>query len=65
MLCLAAWHDPATWRAIQGSGGIDQVLWGVPLMLVPVGSMVGTVGATVGRLAAAIYGVSRPNTNSA
>ena len=65
VLCLAVWHDPETWRAIQGSGGIDEALWGVPLMLVPVGSIVGTVGATVGRTAAAIYGASRPKTKSA
>lgn len=65
ILCLAVWHDPQTWRAIQGSGGIDEALWGVPLMLVPVGTFVGTAGATVGRVAAVIYGASRPNTNSA
>ena len=65
MLCLAIWHDPATWRAIQGSGGIDEALWGVPLMLVPVGSIVGAVGATAGRVAAAIYGASSPNTRNA
>lgn len=50
VLCLAVWHDPATWRAIQGSGGIDEALWGVPLMLTPVGTMVGTVGALAGKL---------------
>lgn len=65
ILCLAVWHDPQIWRAIHGSGGIDEALWGVPLMLVPVGTFVGTAGATVGRMAAAIYGAPRPNTNSA
>ena len=65
IVCLAVWHDPQTWRAIQGSGGIEEALYGVPLMLVPVGSIVGTLGAMVGRTAAAIYGASRPNTNSA
>jgi hypothetical protein len=64
ILCLAIWHDPQTWRAIQGSGGIEEALYGVPLMLVPIGTMVGTVGATVGRTAAAVYGASRPNTTS-
>jgi hypothetical protein len=53
------------WRAIQGSGGIEEALYGVPLMLVPVGVLVGTVGATFGRTAAAIYDVSKPNTKSA
>jgi hypothetical protein len=38
----AIWHDPATWSAIQDSGGIDDALWGVPVMLVTVGSIVGT-----------------------
>lgn len=62
ILCLALWHDPRTWRAIDGSGGIDEALYGVPLMLVVVGSIVGTVGATAGRTTAAIYGAK---TNSA
>ena len=65
VLCLAVWHDPETWRAIQGSGGIEEALYGVPLMLTVVGSIVGTVGATLGRAAAAIYDASKPNMKSA
>jgi hypothetical protein len=65
VLCLAIWHDPETWRAIQGSGGIEEALYGVPLMLTVVGSIVGTVGAAVGLAAAAMYGAARPNTKSA
>jgi hypothetical protein len=65
VLCLAVWHDAQTWRAIQGSGGIEEALYGVPLMLVPVGVLVGVVGATIGRTAAAIYDASKPNTKSA
>lgn len=38
VLCLAVWHDAATWRAIEGSGGTDEALDGVPLMLVFVGN---------------------------
>jgi hypothetical protein len=64
-LCLAIWHDPATMRAIQGSGGLDEALWGVPLMLTPIGVIAGLQGAIVGRVAAAIYGWSRPKTKSA
>ena len=65
ILCLALWHDPQTWRAIDGSGGIEEALYGVPLMLVPVGVLVGTAGAAVGRTAAAIYDAARPNTKTA
>jgi hypothetical protein len=64
VLCLAIWHDPQTWRAIQGSGGIEEALYGVPLMLVPIGVIVGTAGATAGRTAAAIYDASRANTTT-
>jgi hypothetical protein len=45
LVCLAIWHDPATWNAIDGSGGIDEALYGVPLLLIVVGTIVGTVGA--------------------
>jgi hypothetical protein len=65
LLSLSVWHDPATWRAINGSGGIDEALWGVPLILVPVGTIVGALGAVVGRTAPAVHGSSSQNTNTA
>jgi hypothetical protein len=66
LVCLAVWHDPATLRAIQSSGGLAEALWGVPLMLVPIGLVTGATGAVAGRLARAIvYGASRENMNSA
>jgi hypothetical protein len=63
--CLAIWHDPAALRAIQGSGGIDEATWGMPMLLTPIAILFGVPAAIVGRVAAAIYGVSRPNTKSA
>lgn len=63
LVCLAIWHDPATWRAIDGSGGIDEALYGVPLMLTVVGTIVGTVGALAGRLCAML--LERMKTTSA
>ncbi len=65
VVCLAIWHDPATMRAIQDSGGLDEALWGVPLLLIPIGFIAGAQGALVGKLAAIVYGCSRPNTKSA
>ena len=65
LACVALWHDTEALRAIQGSGGFDEALWGVPLLLIPIGLISGAQGAVVGRLAAAIYGASSPNTNSA
>jgi hypothetical protein len=50
MALLALWHDPQTMAAIRGSGGVDE-MWGVPLMLIPVGTIWGTVGAVVGNAA--------------
>ena len=64
--CLAIWHDPETLRAVQGSGGLNEALWGVPLLLVPIGLITGATGAIAGRLANAIvYGASRRNMKSA
>ena len=59
--CLAVWHDAETLRAVQGSGGLAEALWGVPLLLVPIGLITGTIGAMAGRLAHALayYGTSR------
>ena len=49
--CLAIWHDPETLQAVQGSGGLAEALWGVPLLLVPIGLIAGATGAVAGRLA--------------
>jgi hypothetical protein len=54
LACLTIWHDPATMWAIQNSGGLDEALWGVPLLLIPIGLVTGTTGAIAGRLAHAI-----------
>ena len=53
LVCLAIWHDPATLRAVQGSGGLGEAFWGVPL-LVPIGTVTGAGGAGAGRLAGAV-----------
>jgi hypothetical protein len=63
LACLAIWHDPGTLTAVRSSGGLAEALWGVPLLLVPLGLITGTTGAIAGRLANAIvYGVSGRNT---
>jgi hypothetical protein len=48
-LMLAIWHDPATLHAWQMSGGLDEALWGVPLLLIPISLVTGTIGATMSR----------------
>jgi hypothetical protein len=64
--CLAVWHDAETLRAVQSSGGLAEALWGVPLLLVPIGLITGAAGAIAGRLANAIvYRASRQNMKSA
>jgi len=64
--CLAIWHDPETLQAVRSSGGLAEALWGVPLLLVPIGLITGATGAVAGRLAHAIvHGASRPNMKSA
>jgi hypothetical protein len=64
--CLAIWHDPETLRAVQGSGGLAEALWGVPLLLVPIGLITGAAAAIAGRLANVIvYGASRRNMKNA
>jgi len=42
---LALWHDPATLRAWQGSGGLGEAFIGVPLLLIPISLVSGTFGA--------------------
>jgi hypothetical protein len=49
-LIVGIWHDPQTLRAIQGSGGLDEALWGVPILLLPIGLVCGTAGALLGKI---------------
>jgi hypothetical protein len=49
LLFVAIWHDPSTLRAIQNSGGLDEALWAVPLLLLPIGLMTGAAGALMGK----------------
>jgi hypothetical protein len=60
--CLAMWHDPATMTAIRSSGGLEEALWGVPLLLVPIGLITGSAGAIAGRTARVIAGALRDRT---
>jgi hypothetical protein len=48
LMLLALWHGPQTMAAINGSGGVDE-MWGIPLMLIPIGTIWGTVGALAGK----------------
>jgi hypothetical protein len=50
LLSLALWHDPQTMDAIAHSGGLDEI-YGVPLILVPVGTWFGIIGACAGMAA--------------
>jgi hypothetical protein len=54
LACLAIWHDAGTLTAVRSSGGLAEALWGVPLLLVPIGLITGSMGAIAGRLANAI-----------
>jgi hypothetical protein len=65
LVCLAIWHDPETLEAVRNSGGLAEALWGVPLLIVPIGLITGIAGAMAGRLANAIvYGTSKRNERS-
>jgi len=59
VLSLAIWHDPQHLDAIAHSGGLDE-MYGVPLILVPVGTWFGTLGAVAGM--AARFAVRPPRT---
>jgi hypothetical protein len=48
-MMLAIWHDPGTLAAWQGSGGLGEALFGVPLLLVPIGAVTGATGAILGK----------------
>lgn len=54
LVCLAFWHSPDTLWAVQQSGGLGEALWGVPLLLIPIGLITGTTGAIAGRLVRAV-----------
>jgi hypothetical protein len=65
LACLAVWHDAAIMRAIEGSGGLDEALAFVPVLLMFIGFVTGAAGALFGKLSFVVYGFSRPNTKSA
>jgi len=46
---LAIWHDPTTLQAIEGSGGLGEVL-ALPVMLIVPGVFLGTIGGVAGTL---------------
>jgi hypothetical protein len=63
LVFLSIRHDPDTLRAIAGSGGLGEALWGMPILLILFGTTAGTVGALVGRACVEVY--SRAKTKSA
>jgi hypothetical protein len=48
-LMLAVWHDRDTLAAWQMSGGLGEALYGVPLLLLPVGAVSGAAGSVAGK----------------
>jgi hypothetical protein len=46
---LALWHDPATLHEWRNSGGLDEAFVDVPLKLVAIGTVMGSVGALLGK----------------
>jgi hypothetical protein len=46
---LAIWHDPATLRAWQNSGGLDEAFVVVPILLIPISLVCGTAGAAAAK----------------
>jgi heme/copper-type cytochrome/quinol oxidase subunit 3 len=44
---LAIWHDPATFQAIEGSGGLSEV-FSLPVMLIVPGVLLSTIGGVAG-----------------
>jgi hypothetical protein len=52
---LAVWHDPATLQAIEGSGGLGEVLL-LPVLLIVPGLLLGTIGGIAG---AVVHRVAR------
>jgi hypothetical protein len=52
---LAIWHDPATIREWQNSGGFDEAFIGVPILMLSISFVSGVAGALLGKSAAAIH----------
>jgi len=52
---IAIWHDPATIREWQNSGGFDEAFIGVPILMLPISFVSGVAGALLGKSAAAIH----------
>lgn len=48
-MMLAVWHDPATLAEWRRSGGVDEALIYVPLIVIALGIMIGIVGAALGK----------------
>jgi hypothetical protein len=46
---LGIWHDPATLRAWQNSGGLDEAFVVVPILLIPISLVSGTAGAVAAK----------------
>lgn len=54
---LAMWHDPNTMAAIRASGGLAEV-FGLPIMMILPGAVLGTVGGLLGATVRRFYPVS-------
>lgn len=67
LVLLAIWHDPATLIEWRRSGGLDEALIFVPIIIALVGLVCGAAGSIAGKTAAAIVSrfYSTANTNSA
>jgi hypothetical protein len=53
-ILLVIWHDPATWTAIDGSGGLGEVFT-LPLFIVIPAMILGTLGGICGAFAGARF----------
>ena len=57
-LMLAVWHDPATLDAWRRSGGLDEAFIDVPLKLIALGAVMGSLGAAIAIGTASLTGQS-------
>jgi hypothetical protein len=48
-MMLAIWHDPATLDEWRRSGGVDEALIDVPLKMIVLGLVMGSLGAALGK----------------
>ena len=48
-IMLAIWHDPQTMQTIRNTGGLNELLWGIPLELILIGAICGTAGAVLAK----------------